>query len=251
MASRPTLVLVHAFPLSARMWDGVRAALGPAADVVTPDVPGFGGRPPLSGTPSVDDLADDVADQVADLGRDRVVLGGLSMGGYVVMAFLRRHPGRISGLVLADTKAGADPQPARDNRERIARTVLAERSARVLGEDVLPGLVGATTKERRPEVLARVRAMVEQADPDGVAWAQRAMAARPDSLDVLRGVDVPALVVVGAEDALSPVPDAAAMAQALPAARLVVLPGVGHLSAVEHPEAFAAALREFLASLPH
>ena len=248
MTHRPTLVLVHAFPLSAAMWDDVRAALSDVAEVVTPDLPGFGGRPVLDGEPSLDALADDLLDHVATLGHDRVVLGGLSLGGYVAMAFLRRHPGRVSALVLADTKASADPPAARDNRERIARAVLEQRSPRLLIDEVLPGLLGQTTRLRRPAVVGRVRGFMAEADPVGVAWAQRAMAARPDSLDTLRDAHVPALVVVGEEDTLSPVADAEAMARALPDARLVVVPGVGHLSAVEDPRAFAAAVRDFLHS---
>lgn len=248
-SAAPTLVLLHAFPLSSEQWDGVREPLAQHATVRTPDLPGFGGRPAPDGPPDLARLAEDVREQLDAAGAERVVLGGLSMGGYVAMAFLRRHADRVAGLVLADTKASADPEPARANRERIARTVLAERSPRVLLEDVLPGLLGPTTRAERPEVERRVRALVERADPAGVAWAQRAMAARPDATDVLRRVRVPALVVVGAEDALSPVADAAAMAAALPAASLTVLPGAGHLTALEDPPAFVEAVRRFLAQL--
>jgi pimeloyl-ACP methyl ester carboxylesterase len=244
----PALLLLHAFPLSARMWDDVRPALSQAGRLITPDLRGFGGSPVAGAeqTPSLDAMADDVAALLDRLGLDRVVLGGLSMGGYVAMAFLRRHRDRVRALVLADTKAGADSAAARDNRERIARTVLAEGSPRVLVDDVLPGLLGDTTKRERPAVVERVRRLIEAAPPAAVAWAQRAMAARPDSTQTLAHTHVPALVVVGAEDTLSTAADAQTMARALTDARVVVVPGAGHLTAVETPADFAAAVGEFL-----
>ncbi|MDP9395999.1 MAG: alpha/beta hydrolase [Actinomycetota bacterium] len=238
------LVLLHAFPLSARMWDPLLTRLD--GEVVAPQLPGFGGTPAPAEPPSLDAFADAVASEMDSRRLDRAALCGLSLGGYVAMAFARRHADRLAGLVLADTKASADPPAARDNRERIARTVLAEDSTRVLLDDVLPALLGPTTTTQRPEVVATVRGMVERADPAGVAWAQRAMAARPDSFDVLRGLRVPALVVVGEDDTLSPVADAQAMADALPDARLVVVPGAGHLTALEDPDAFAAAVVAFV-----
>ncbi len=242
------IVLLHAFPLSARMWDDVVPALRGAGEVLAPDLPGFGGRPAPASEPSVGAYADDVARHLDEAGADRAVLCGLSMGGYVAMAFARRHPERLAGLVLADTKASADPERARDNRERIATTLLAERTPRVLLEDVAPGLVGETTKLRRPDVVARVRRLVSEAAPEGVAWAQRAMARRPASFETLAALQVPALVVVGEQDALTPVADARAMVDAVPDGRLVVLPDAGHLPAMESPAEFADAVLAYTPS---
>jgi len=242
------LVLLHAFPLSSAMWLAQREVLGPLCRVVTPDQRGFGGSPLGDDEPSLDRCADDLAALLDRLGLDRVVLGGLSMGGYVAMAFLRAHPDRVEGLVLADTKATADPEPVRERREALARAVVEDGST-VLVDDVLPTLLGPTTLEGRPMVLGRVRGLVTAAPAPAVAWASRAMAARPDSLDLLREVDVPALVLVGSEDALSPVSDAEAMVEALPRGRLQVLPGAGHLPAVETPETFTSAVAELLAEL--
>jgi pimeloyl-ACP methyl ester carboxylesterase len=240
------LVLLHAFPLSAEMWAEQRAALAPYARVITPDLRGFGRSPLGDDQPDVDRMADDVAALLDRLGIDQVVLGGLSMGGYVVMALLRRHPGRVRGLLLADTKASADPQPAREVRLRIAETVMTERGPRVVEEMVLPNLLGETTKQQRQDIVARVREQVAAIRPEGVAWAQRAMAQRPESYDTLRAADIPALIVVGAEDTLSPEADAQAMVTALPQGRLAVIPDAGHLSAVEAPGQFAAAVRGLL-----
>jgi pimeloyl-ACP methyl ester carboxylesterase len=247
-AGRP-VVLLHAFPLSSAMWLEQRNALGERCRVVTPDLRGFGGSPLGDDEPSLDAVADDVAAMLDGLGLDRVVLGGLSMGGYAAMGFLRRHPGRVAALVLADTKATADAPEVAANRERIAARLLSDDSSDVLVEDVLPALVGPTTSRDRPLVAGRVRALVEAAPPAAAAWAQRAMAARPDSLATLRAADVPALVLRGDEDALSTQADTEAMVEAFPRGRLVALPGAGHLSAVETPEPFAAAVVRFLADL--
>ncbi|MDQ1704830.1 MAG: hypothetical protein QOF18_1196, partial [Frankiaceae bacterium] len=188
------LVLLHAFPLSSAMWLAQREGLADICRVVTPDQRGFGGSPLGTDEPALDHVADDVAALLDGLGLDRVVLGGLSMGGYAVMAFLRRHGDRVAGLLLADTKAGPDPDAAKQNRERIARLVTDDPASSVLVDEVLPALLGETTMRERPLVAGRTKAFVQAAPPAAVAWAQRAMAARPDSFDTLRSVQVPTLV---------------------------------------------------------
>ncbi len=155
----------------------------------------------------------------------------------------------MSALLLADTKAGADPDAAKDNRRRIADTLVEDDSTQVLVDEVLPALVGETTRRDQPLVQGRVRALLEAAPPAAAAWAQRAMAARPDSLDTLRKVDVPAVVILGDEDQLASRDDAEAMVEALPQGKLVLIPGAGHLSAVEAPGAFSTAVREMLGRL--
>ncbi|GAA3428655.1 alpha/beta fold hydrolase [Streptosporangium sandarakinum] len=242
------VVLLHAFPLSSAMWLAQREGLSALCKVITPDLRGFGGSVLGDEEPSLDVMADDVARTLDREGVDRAVVGGLSMGGYVTMALCRRHPDRLMGVVLADTKASADPDQARANRERIAAAVVEDGSA-VLLEEVLPPLVGRTTAERRAMVYGRVRGLVQSAPPRAVAWAQRAMAARPDSFDTLRGLKVPALVLVGEEDGLTPRGDAEAMVEAVPDGRLAVIEKAGHLSAVEQPEAFNRALAGFIAEL--
>jgi pimeloyl-ACP methyl ester carboxylesterase len=244
------LLLLHAFPLDSRMWTAQCAALADGRRVITPDLPGFGASPRLEVDPSLDAVADAVAATLDSLGIDRVVLGGLSLGGYVAMAFLRRHPGRVSALILVDTKASADAEAAAANRERIATTVVEERSLRVVLTDVLPGLVGKKTKRRRGDVLSHITDIVREAAPESIAWTQRAMAARPESFDVLKAFDAPALVVVGDEDEVTPATEASLMAKALPDARLVTIAGAGHLSAMENPDDVTKAIRDFLASLP-
>jgi pimeloyl-ACP methyl ester carboxylesterase len=239
------LVLLHAFPLSSAMWLEQRELLRQRCRVITPDQRGFGGSPLGEDEPSLGACADDVLALLDRLGLERVALGGLSMGGYVAMELLRRAPERVAALVLADTKAQADTAEAREVRLRTADTVEREGVGE-LADTMLPALLGASSLERRPAVAGRVRGLVSAAPPSAVGWASRAMAARPDSFDVLRTTAVPALVVVGDEDTLSPVSQAQQMADALPQGRLVVVPEAGHLSALEDPEAFAAAVTGFL-----
>jgi pimeloyl-ACP methyl ester carboxylesterase len=164
------------------------------------------------------------------------------------MELLRQAPHRVEALLLADTKAQADTPEQREGRLRTAETVERQGTGQ-LAETMLPALLGATSRERRPEVVTRVRGWVEQAPPATVAWASRAMAARPDSFAVLRATDVPALVVVGEQDVLSPVAQAQEMAEALPQGRLALVRDAGHLSAVEDPEAFGAVVAAFLGEL--
>ncbi len=240
------VVLLHAFPMSSTMWLAQREGLAATCKVITPDLRGFGGSRLGDDEPSLDLMADDVVRLLDAEGVDRAVVGGQSMGGYVTMALCRRHPDRLLGVVLADTKATADSEAARANRERIAAAVL-ERGTPVLVDEVLPGLVGPTTRQRRAMVFGRVRGLVQSAPPAAVAWAQRAMAARPDSFDALRGLKVPALVIVGEEDELSPRSDAEAMVEVVPDGRLTVIEKAGHLSAIEQPEAFNRAVAAFLA----
>lgn len=244
----PPLVLIHGFPHHRGLWAPQLGALVDRCRCIAPDLRGFGDTPP-AGPYSVDRYADDVAALLDRLGVERAVIGGLSMGGYVAMAFLRRHPDRVRGLVLADTKAGADPEPAQAKRERVAARLDAEQTTDALVDEVLPALTGPTTQDSRPEVVDRVTALVRACPPAAAAWAQRAMAARPDSLETLAGTDVPALVVRGAEDALATREDADAMVAALQRGRLVVLEGAGHLTALEVPDDLTAALRGFLDDL--
>jgi pimeloyl-ACP methyl ester carboxylesterase len=244
----PAVVLLHAFPLNASMWSLQREALGGSYRVLCPDQRGFGGTQLGYDDPSLDEVADDVVAMLDARKVDTFVLGGLSMGGYVAMALLRRHPDRVAGLILADTKASADSPEAVANRLRIAEAVIEAGNASLLLDEMLPKLVGATTKERRALVHGRVKALVERAPAYAVAWAQRAMAQRPDSFETLREVTVPTLVIVGDEDELSSADDAKAMADAVPDARLVTIPKSGHLTAVEAPEEFNAAVLGFLAA---
>ncbi|MFF1786209.1 alpha/beta fold hydrolase [Kitasatospora sp. NPDC058243] len=242
------LVLLHAFPLNASMWsaqlDALPGLTGDEARVLAPDQRGFGGTELGTDEPSLDLVADDLALLLDAAGIERAVVGGLSMGGYVALAFARRHPDRLAGLLLASTRATADTDAVRANRERIAAAVTARGSVQLLlDEEVAAGQLGPDSRH----LVERVRSLVAAASPAAVAWAQRAMAARPDALDVLAGLRVPTAVVAGAQDGLVAPEEAELMLRARPDAELTVIPGAGHLSALEAPEAFNTAVRDLLA----
>lgn len=249
VGSGTPLVLLHAFPLSSAMWLAQREGLANRFRVVTPDLRGFGGSVLGDDEPSVDAMADDVARLFRSLGVRRAVVAGLSMGGYVAMALCRRHPDLVLGLVLAATRAAADTEAVRAHRLRQAERLDRDGGPQVLVDEVLPGLVGPTTYRQRALVYGRVRGLVQATPPGAAAWALRAMAGRPDAFDTLRAAKVPALVMIGDEDALATEEEARAMADALPNAELQVVPRAGHLCAVEQPDLFNQAVAEFAAAL--
>ncbi|MDT0167259.1 alpha/beta hydrolase [Actinotalea sp. AC32] len=247
---RPPLVLLHGFPLDHRMWLDVTDLLPGDPTVLAPDLPGFGGSPTgddvattlgSGSDPSLDLAADAVAASLRTHGVERAVVAGLSMGGYVAMALAERHPGLVAGLGLVDTKSTADDDAARDRRLAMADTVLAEmRVDAALG--MRTALLGATNRIARPDLVDRIEGWIRDQGPAAVAWAQRAMAARPDRTEVLRAYRGPSVVVVGEEDELAPVAAAQHMVDALGDAELVVVPGAGHMTSNESPEPVAAAL---------
>lgn len=235
------LVLLHGFPFDHRMWAGAAVALPQGIRAIGIDLPGQG-HSDLGGLPeSLDDAAEAVHRTLREQGEGNAVVAGLSMGGYVALALAERHPGFVSGLGLVDTKSTADSEEARARRLHVADAVLNVQSI----DPVLsmPAFVlGPTSTERRRGLFPALEAWIRAQSPTGVAWAQRAMAARPDRTDVLKRYDGPVAVVVGAEDRITPVSDAEHMAHAAQDSALTVVPGVGHMSPVEDPTAVAAAL---------
>ncbi len=250
--SGPAVVLLHAFPVNHHLWDGVAPALAAAGfRVVVPDYAGFGGSPIPTAPPSVDAMADDLLARLEGMGITQFCLAGLSMGGYAAMAILRQAPERITALGLLDTKMAADTEEARDRRLAVAERVLTEGSAQFLVDAMLPQLLGQRTRSEQPDVVDLVSGWIASARPQAVAWAQRAMAARPDSTADLAAYPGPALVLAGDDDVISPPAEQERIAATLSDADLTLVPGVGHLSAIEHPEPVAAALIEWAGrSLP-
>ncbi len=242
------LLLLHAFPLGLAQWDLQAAALSDEALVVRFDCRGFGGSPAGDGLLSMERIADDAVGLLDHLGLARAVVCGLSMGGYAAFALARRHPDRLRGLVLCDTKAGPDTEEGRRNRALLAEKVLREGPA-AAADAFVPRLLGPTTQRERPELLARVREIALRASARGVADALAGLAARADSSGTLREVRVPTLVVVGEEDALTPPTEAQLIADGIPGSRLEVVPGAGHLPNLENPAVFDATLRGFLRRL--
>jgi len=243
MAELP-LVLLHAFPVDSRMWNGVRATLAARTRLITPDQRGLG-RSPMPETdrePSLDDAAADVVALLDKLELEQVVLGGCSMGGYLTMAVQRLAPERVGGLVFVDTKATADAPAAAVNRHAVADRAEQTGSVAWLAPSMVSKLVSKGTLYRRQNLVDDLRGWISSQPPVGIAWAQRAMAARPDSTDALREADVPALVLVGTEDTLTPPAEARALVAALPKSELVELPRAGHLSPLDDPAGVAEAI---------
>jgi pimeloyl-ACP methyl ester carboxylesterase len=247
--SGPSVLFLHAFPLTLRMWDAQARALEGTHQVVRFDARGFGGTPPGDGLLTMERIADDAVALLDHLGLSKAIVCGLSMGGYAAFALMRRHPQRVKGLVLADTRTAPDSPEAKRNRSAQADTVRREGPSGI-AEGFLQKAVGEATRAERPEVVARVREMILAASARGIVDALAGLAARADSGPTLREIHVPTLVVCGAEDALTPVADSEAIQRGIPGSRLEIIPKAGHLSALEDPAAFNTALAPFLEAGP-
>ncbi|AEV16991.1 3-oxoadipate enol-lactonase [Thermus sp. CCB_US3_UF1] len=232
------LVFLHAFPYNPRMWEGEVAYFRGRLPVLAPHYLGL----PLA------EAAEGVLREMDETGLEEAVFVGLSMGGYLIFELWRRAPERVLGLVLADTRAGADTEEARKNRYALRERVLRE-GVGFLPEALLPTHLGRSTREGRPEVVEKAKGLILEASPEAVAASLLALAQRPDSTPLLPGIRRPALVLVGEEDTLTPPEEAKALARALPEARMLILPEAGHLANLENPKAFRTALLGFLAEV--
>jgi 3-oxoadipate enol-lactonase len=244
----PAVVFLHAFPLGQFMWDGEAEALAGRHRVVRFDARGFGGTPPGGGPLTMDRIADDAAALMDHLRIEKAVVAGCSMGGYAAFAFARRHPGKLAGLVLQDTRAEADTAEARANRAALASRVL-EEGPEAAADAFLPRLVGETTHRENSDLVAHLRDRILVTSPLGIAEALHGLGTRADSRETLGHIQVPTLVVVGEEDVLTPPEESEAMATAIDGSRLEVIPRAGHLSNLENPPAYRETLAHFLDSL--
>ena len=244
----PAVVLLHGFPFDRSMWDEQADALAGSYRVITPDLRGMGETTAGDGPATMDEMAHDVAALMDKLGVERAVVGGLSMGGYVALAFYRRHRLRARALLLADTRPGADTDEARKTREEQARKILGA-GAGVIADDFLKKVLTPATLAERPGVAARVCEMILKTNARGAAAALRGMALRHDQTSFLEDVLVPALILVGSEDKLTPPAEAEVMRREIRGSRLQVIEGASHLSNVERPDEFNRALKTFLDEL--
>ena len=227
------------------MWEEQLVLADRGWRVIVPQLRGFddGAADPLAN--SVDDYAGDVIDLLDGLHIHEAVVGGLSMGGYVAFAMLRHAARYIRGLILADTKSPADTPEGVEGRKRLLQT-LESKGPSAVADEMVPKLLGETTRRTRPDVVERVRSMVLSNSPESIAGAIRALMTRPDSTPLLPTIHVPTLIVVGDEDTLTPPDQADAMQRAIPGSERVVIAGAGHLSNLEQPSAFNDALARFL-----
>src|SRR6266498_813314 len=236
-SAKDVVLLLHAFPLHSGMW---------ARRVVALDNRGLGksGMPPEASP--MDLLAQDVRALLQHLRIERAAVVAMSMGGYLAFELYRELPGLFRGIVLCDTKAGADTDEGKATREKFAQTAL-EKGLGWVADEMMPKLL---RPEPDPAVVKEVRSLITGSTPAGVAAAQRGMARRPDSTPTLATITCPALVIVGAEDALTPPAESEKLAAGVKGAKLVVIPGAGHLSNLDAPDAFNRALSAFVDPLP-
>jgi 3-oxoadipate enol-lactonase len=243
------LLLIHGYPLSRVLWEPQISGLADAARVLAPDLRGHGGSDPGPGLYSMSVLADDCRGLLDALGINRpVVLGGLSMGGYVVFEFYRKYPQRIAGLILAATRAGADSPEAKANRDKAATTA-REKGVGAIVETMLPKILSPKSYQSQPELVTCVRKMMASTSLAGVVGDLAAMRDRSDSTAMLAQIDKPTLILHGTDDQLISPAEAQAMGATIPNARLHILPEAGHLLNLEQPEAFNEAMRRFLSSI--
>lgn len=244
-SGRPIL-FVHGFPLNHAMWQWQFDALPDSYRVIAPDLRGFGQSDTTAGIVTMEQFADDLAALLDALDvEEPVTLCGLSMGGYVAWQFLRRHQARLRSLILCDTKAMADTPEGVAGRHELAERVLKE-GAEAAADAVLAKLLSPATYDQRPELVESVSAMILDSSREGIAAALRGMAARSAAFDLLPQITVPTLVLVGADDQISPPDEMQQIAASIPGAEFVQIPDSGHLAPMENPHAANESLKRFL-----
>lgn len=243
------VVLVHGYPLNRSMWDAQVSDLSKDFRIIAPDLRGHGESDAPSGVNTMDIIADDLRALLDHLNIQKVVLVGFSMGGYAAFAFQRKHANRLQALVLADTRPQSDTPEGKQGRENTAQTVIKDGVTGV-ATATAPRMLAPTTVQGKPDVVEQVKNIMASTPVNGYVGDLRGLAERPDSTTTLSQITVPTLIIVGEQDAVTPPADSEMMAKTIKNAKLVKIPNAGHLSPIEQPQAFNAALREFLKGLP-
>ena len=245
VGSGPSVVLLHGYPFNRSMWRDQLVELQQDHRVIIPDLRGHGESAVAQSPATMERMAGDVASLLEILNVSRATIAGLSMGGYVALAFYRLFPLRVRSLVLADTRPQEDTEEGKQNREKQAEKALKE-GMEGIADALLPKLLAAETVATRPEVVKRVRKMIVETTPEGAAAALRGMAQRQDHTSFLSRIIAPTLIIVGSEDTLTPLDDAEMMHREIGGSRMEVIKGAGHVSNIENPEQFNQALVSFL-----
>ncbi|HEU4710771.1 MAG TPA: alpha/beta fold hydrolase [Pyrinomonadaceae bacterium] len=242
------VVLIHGYPFNRSLWNEQVEALSGQYRVVAPDLRGFGESDSSPGPVTMNRMAQDVAQLMDQLDIPQAVIGGLSMGGYVALAFCKQFPDRVRALLLADTRAQADTEEAKKTRAEQAEKAMSEGMAGI-ADAMLPKLLTPDTVSKRPEVVKRIRDMMLKTKPEGAAGALLGMAQRDDQTEFISSIKVPTLIVAGREDAITPPADSEAMHSKIAGSRLIVIENAGHVSNLEQTEQFNDALLAFLSSI--
>jgi 3-oxoadipate enol-lactonase len=241
----PPVVLLHPFPVHHEFWSPVAQALESRYRLVVPDLRGHGASGAGEGPATMEKHAADLARVLDDAGVGRAIFVGVSIGGYVLFQFLRRHRNRVAGLVLCNTKAQADSPEARAVRLQVAADVL-ERGSEPFFESMLPKLMGKTTHSTRPDLIQAALRMMRKMSTEDVALVQKGMAERLDSVETLKTINVPTLVIAGDEDTLTPVGEAELMRKNITGSEMKIVARAGHYSPWEQPAEVGKLLRQFL-----
>jgi 3-oxoadipate enol-lactonase len=243
------LLLIHGFPLNRTLWEPQIRELSNLARVLAPDLRGSGGSDPVPGPYSMDMLADDCHALLEEIGvKQPAVICGLSMGGYITLAYYRRYPQQVAGLVLAATRAGADSPAGKANRDQMA-AMAEEQGASAVANELLPKMLSPRTFASEPELVEGVKQILKSNSVRGIVGALMGMKERPDSTGMLGEIDVPTLIIHGVDDQLIPMTEAESMHAAIQDSQLHAIAEAGHLLNLEQPELFNQAIREFLQSL--
>jgi pimeloyl-ACP methyl ester carboxylesterase len=241
----PAIVLLHPFPVNHEFWMPVAEALALRYRVILPDLRGHGDSGAGEGPATMEKHAADIAGVMDDAEIGRAPLVGVSIGGYALFEFWRKHRGRVSALGLFNTRASAESSEGRAARLQVAKDVL-ERGTESFLESMIAKVLAKSTREMRPDLADGALRMMRKMSPQGIAQVQRGMAARPDSVETLRTINVPTLIVTGDEDSITDIGEAELMHQQIPGSQLRVIPKAGHYSPWEQPGETVRILRQFL-----
>jgi 3-oxoadipate enol-lactonase len=242
--SGPPVVLLHPFPCNHEFWNPIAVALDSRYRLILPDLRGHGDSEIGEGPALMAKHANDITRVLDAAGIGKAAFVGCSIGGYILFEFWRRFRGRVTSLVLCDTRPQADTAEARANRLKAAAAVLEQGTEPFL-ETNIPKLMGRTTVTMRPDLVDGARAMMRKMSAEDISLVQQGMAARPDSVADLKTVNVPTLIVIGEEDVLSTVADGELMRQNIAGSRLKIIPKAGHYAPWEQPEPVGTILRQF------
>lgn len=238
------IVFLHAFPLNRTMWAEQEAALSSQFRVITIDLRGHGESDAPLWHYNLDQTAEDVSALLDHLSIAQALFVGLSMGGYILLAFYRKYADRVKGMVLADTRAQADTPEGKAGRFQMAQ-IAYKQGPSAIADIMIPKLLSPATIQTRPEIAQRVRTMIEGNQISGIAGDLMAMAERPDSVPLLKQIACPIQIIVGELDQATPPADAKLMAEQISHARLAIIPNAAHLANLEQPEAFTRLIEEF------
>jgi pimeloyl-ACP methyl ester carboxylesterase len=246
----PPVVLLHPFPLNHRFWLPVAERLSPQYKLIMPDLRGLGDSAPGDGPATMEKHAEDVRRVCDDARVGKAVFVGVSIGGYILFEFWRRFRERVTALGFCNTRAGADTDEGQKGRFESVKQI-EERGTEMFMDNLLPKLLGETTRRNRPDIAAEARRMALASASKGVIANQLGMAERQDSISTLGTIEVPTLCVGGTEDIPSPTAEIERIHRGIRGSKLRVIDQAGHFAALERPEEFALILREFLMSVKH